>query len=165
MDIVEFFSALVAQWEEDDKCGLCWVFTAPLSLDALNLYQIREEDKCCVIVAITDLVQETVHRQNPKTTLLQEKKRVTEFNIHFLTTGNLGVNNYDEIKDHPLAESKWATMVKPIWDCVGEPDLQEWCEVYGDQLIIEKWRGQMRLDWQDMNYSGWTFSARLILNI
>ena len=44
---------------------------------------------------------------------------------------NLGVNNYNEIKDHPIEESKWETIFKPIIDCLGCDNILDTCELLG----------------------------------
>lgn len=164
-DVIGSISQMVSDWngneelEIESKCGLCWEFTAPIRESDLNEY-IKRSDECCVIVAVTDYrysVQQTVNRNSG---MITNKAEVFNFNLHFLAFDDLGLNVYNEIPNHPLNESKWATILKPLADCA-VTDLLTFCEYIGRELEVVTWIASPRIDWQDMNYTGWSVQVQL----
>jgi len=55
MDIVDFWSKQITIWDENNKCGLCWSFGAPLVSSQLNIEQSIPGKECCVNVFLTDI--------------------------------------------------------------------------------------------------------------
>jgi hypothetical protein len=80
-----------------------------------------------------------------------------------MATDSIGRNVYDEIKDHPLSESKWMTILKPIYDCVSADDILTFCLDLGYVVEIQRWIGTQIIDSKeyDNNYTGWKFNVRL----
>lgn len=154
MDIVEFWKDQVGLWNEQNKCGLCWEFAAPLVSSQINIVQ---EETCCVNVFLTDIRFREVKNRNATTGLITGKSCVWTFSLYVLKKENLGVNNYNEIKDHPVEESKWETIFKPIIDCLGCDNILDTCEILGvtnvnvdmnqDAILIH--------NYLDANYNGW----------
>lgn len=158
-DVIGTISQMVSDWNAEEKCGLCWEFTAPIRETDLNEYQKRGEE-CCVIVAVTDYrysVQQIVNRNSG---MITNKSETFNFSLHFLSLDDLGLNVYNEIPNHPLNESKWATIIKPLADCA-VTDLLTFCEYIGRELEVVTWVATPRIDWLDMNYTGWTVQVQL----
>lgn len=154
MDIVDFWAKQIEKWNDEMKCGFCWEFSAPLVTSQINIVQ---NEKCCVNVFLTDVrFRETIVR-NPTTTLITSKTCVWNFSVYALLPKQLGINNYNEIKDHPIEESKWNTVFKPLIDCLGCDNVLDTCEILGltnvnvsmpsDALLIH--------NYLDKNYNGW----------
>lgn len=166
LDLILFLDELVADWNEESKCDLCWTFTAPMRESDLNEYQFKTyESPCCVLVSVTDYSFSTTRNYDRATTLMLDKYILHSFKLSFLVTDDLGKNVYNEIKNHDLSESKWATILKPIYDCVSEDDILDFCLKLGYNVIIESWSGVTRIDYLDNNYTGWTFNVRLRENL
>lgn len=154
MDIVKFWSEQVKLWNEQNKCGLCWEFSAPLVTSQINIVQ---EEECCVNVFLTDIRFREIKNRNSVTGLITSKTCVWNFSLYVLKKENLGVNNYNEIKGHPVDESKWETIFKPIIDCLGCDNILDTCEILGltnvnvdmpsDAILIN--------NYLDDNYNGW----------
>lgn len=154
MDIVNFWKEQVSIWNESEKCGLCWEFSAPLVTSQINIVQ---EEKCCVNVFLTDIRFREIKNRNSVTGLITSKTCVWNFSLYVLKKENLGVNNYNEIKGHPVNESKWETIFKPIIDCLGCDKILDTCEIFGftnvnvdmpsDAILIH--------NYLDDNYNGW----------
>ena len=161
LDLILFFNDLVEQWNADEKCGFCWTYTAPMRDSDLNEYQIRDEDKCCLVVAITDYSFETVRRYDNASKLVQDKYINHDFKLNIMGTDSISRNVYNEIKDHPLAESKWMKILKPIYDCASADDILTFCLDLGYIVQIERWLGTQIMDAHDNNYTGWKFNVRL----
>lgn len=154
LDIVNFWKEQVRIWNETEKCGLCFEFAAPLVASQINIVQ---EEECCVNVFLTDIRFREIKNRNSVTGLITSKTCVWNFSLYVLKKENLGVNNYNEIKGHPVDESKWGTIFKPIIDCLGCDNILDTCEILGltnvnidmpsDAILIH--------NYLDDNYNGW----------
>ena len=71
----------------------------------------------------------------------------------------LGTNNFNEIKGHSTDTSKWATVYKPLFDCLKDSAVLDLCEVLGFQVEITKWEMSLVRNYQDDNYDGWLINA------
>lgn len=154
LDIVKFWKDQTELWNEQEKCGLCWQFSAPLVLSQINIVQ---EENCCVNVFLTDLKFREIKNRNATTGLITSKTCVWNFSIYFLVRENLGVNNYNEIKDHPIEESKWERIFKPIIDCLGCDNILDTCELLGVTNVNVDMPSDAVLihNYLDNNYNGW----------
>lgn len=153
---------MVGDWAAEEKCGFCWEFTAPMRESDLNEYVMKGEP-CCLLVAVTDYRVQCSSPVNRSTGLRTLGAEIHDFNLHFITHDDIGKNVYNEIPGHPLAESKWATILKPIADCV-VCDPLVFCEYLGFEMEVSLWRLIPRMDWLDSNYSGWTVNVQLRKN-
>lgn len=155
MDIVEFWKDQVDLWNEQNKCGLCWEFSAPLVTSQINI--VQQEETCCVNVFLTDIRFREVKNRNTTTGLMIGKSCVWTFSLYVLKKENLGVNNYNEIKDHPIEESKWDTIFKPIIDCLGCDNILDTCELLGVTNVNVDMASDAVLihNYLDANYNGW----------
>jgi hypothetical protein len=95
LDLILFFNDLVLKWNTEEKCGFCWAFTAPMRDSDLNEYQIKEVDKCCLVVAVTDYSFETVRRYN-NAKYEDDKYIFHDFKLNVMATDSIGRNVYDE---------------------------------------------------------------------
>lgn len=161
MDLILYLNDLITDWNTERKCGFCWTFTAPLTEAMLNEYQHREGSECCVLVAVTNYNIETRRTYNRVTSFEEFKTLVHDFDLSFLVTDNIGRNVYDEIKHHDISESKWAKILRPIDVCVGSKDIFAFCERLGYNVSVDLWRGSIKLNYLDNNYTGWTYHVRL----
>lgn len=159
VDIVSITESNVSDWNDEEKCGYCWEFTAPIRQSDLNEYQFRGEG-CCVLVAITDYRWSCTPGYDRLTGLPNLGYSLYDFNLHFLMAGDVGLNVHNEIPDHPTNESKWATILEPLMQCVGCKPL-DFCTSLGYNLEVTRWSAQPRLDWMDMNYDGWSIQVQL----
>ncbi len=156
--IVNFWDNLITQWKAENKCGLCWAdFEAPLVESASNIVQLKEGDQCCVLPLLTNIRETETVSYSPTTFFEIRVNQDQAFDIHFVTQGDLGTNNYTEIKGHPKEESRWATIYKPIKDCLNRLDIQrELCVYTGLKIDITLWElTPARQAYLDNNYFGW----------
>lgn len=155
MDIVLFWKNQVDLWNTQNKCGLCWEFSAPLVASQNNI--VQEEHPCCVQVFLTDIRFREIKQRNAITGLVTGKTCVWSFSLHALIKSPLGVNNYNEIKNHPIEESKWETIFKPLIDCLGCDNILDTCELLGVTNVNVDMNGDAVLvhNYLDENYNGW----------
>lgn len=161
-DIIGTLAQIVSDWNDEEKCDFCWEFTAPLRESDLNEHKMKG-DACCVLVAVTDYRIGCNLPRDRVTGLQVLGSETHSFNLHFLSHDDLGKNVYNEIPDHPLSESKWATILKPLADCIVCSPLL-FCEYLGFEMEITRWELNPRMDWHDSNYSGWSVNVQLRKN-
>ena len=161
MDIVNFFKQQVERFNLDDKCGLCWAFEAPMTESALNLVQLEEDTKCCVHLFMTSLQFSKKNRYSAQTTFVNGESCEYTFTLYVLQASRMDLNNYTEIKGHPVSESKWETIYKPIFDCLSCENVLETCEILGYKVDVTKWDAFLVSNFRDLNYDGWRFNITL----
>lgn len=154
LDIVKFWKDQTERWNEQEKCGLCWEFSAPLVSSQINIVQ---EETCCVNVFLTDIRFRETKQRNSVTGLTIGKACTWTFSLWCLKKENLGVNNYNEIKGYPVDESKWETIFKPIIECLGCDNILETCELLGVTNVNVDMNQDATLihNYLDNNYNGW----------
>lgn len=157
-DVIGTLATIVSDWATEEKCGLCWEFTAPFRESDLNEY-VMKGDPCCVLVAVTDYRFQCNQPINRTTGLRTLGSQIHTFNMHVLSHDDIGKNVYNEIPGHPLSESKWATILAPLLDCAA-CDLLQFCDYLGYELEVSNWTMIPRIDWLS-NYSGWTINVQL----
>jgi hypothetical protein len=95
MNVIIFWQEQVNKWNEENKCGFCWSFGAPLKIEAMNIQQIQPDKKCCVNVFLTDL---TIQKQNiysSNSVYVDKSICQTRFTLYALLPDVLGRNNYN----------------------------------------------------------------------
>ena len=154
MDIVKFWKDQTELWNEQNKCDLCWEFSAPLVASQINIVQ---NETCCVNVFLTDIKFREVKQRNTVSGLVTSKLCVWSFSLYALSKSPLGVNNYNEKKWHPIEESKWETIFKPLIDCLGCDNILDTCELLGVTNVNMDMNGDATLihNYLDENYNGW----------
>lgn len=156
IDIVDFWKQQTEKWNDEQKCGFCWSFGAPLTESAANGQQT--EDPCCVSLFVTNVTQSTV-RGYANTGFQNSREENHGFVLYVLKRDGIGVNNYNEMLGHPIEESKWETILKPLKQCVTEENVLEFCEILGINLQIPNWNMETKINWLDENYTGWMVRA------
>ncbi len=154
MDIVNFWKRQIDLWNDENKCGFCWNFHAPLVNSQIN---IVNSENCCVSVFLTDLKFREVTQRNEKTGFVSSKKCVWTFSLYALIKSPVGINNYNEIINHPIEESKWENIFKPLINCLGCNNLLSYCDILELQNVLVDMNGDATLvhNYLDENYNGW----------
>ena len=157
MDVVDFWSRQVNKWNEDEKCDQCWVFGAPLINSQQNIQQT--ENPCCVHVFLTGITTNDVFQISQNTGFTNKKFCDITFTLRVLKQGVLGKNNYNEILGHPIEESNWNEIYKPIADCLDCNLILDFCELLGMTPQITQWRKEIEHAYLDNNYFGWRITG------
>lgn len=158
MDIVKLWQDIANNYNTNLKCGFCWNFGAPLTESAINAQQNTNTNKCCVNLFLTDIGFESGFEEDFNKASVN-KYCDYYFNIWVLLPTNLGVNNYNEIPNHEISQSNWATIYKPLFDCLGCDFDGQFCLNLGYPVSIKKWRMSQVVKYQDANYSGYKIQA------
>lgn len=164
MDIVDFWKQQAEKWNDEQKCGFCWDFGAPLIESQLNIQQSTADNKCCVKLFLTDLGFNQSNTYSQSTGFNNDKSCEYSYNLWVLMTSKLGVNNYNEITGHSIDVSNWMTIYRPLLDCLGCELVLNQCEILGFDVEIKLWKGITVFNYSDMNYSGWKIQSNFKVN-
>jgi hypothetical protein len=152
INIVNFWKQQTDKWNEDNKCGLCFEFSAPLVNSQINIVQ---SESCCVNIFLTDIKFRTDETFAPSG-FVNSKKCIWTFSVHALIDSPLGVNNYNEIKNHAIEESKWNTIFLPLAQCLACDNILHFCDILGKKLDVRQLGdAQLIHNYLDSNYNGW----------
>lgn len=157
LNIVDFWKQQTKIWNDDLKCGLCWNFSAPLVSSQINVVQSEtNEEDCCVHVFLTDIKFREAKQINSVTGLTTSKQCIWNFTLHAYIKSDLGTNNYNEVKGHPIEEGKWNTIFYPLIECLGCDNLLDLCEILGKKVQVTQ-NGDAVLVNNYLNdvYNGW----------
>ena len=102
--------------------GFCFEFDAPLTDSGINESQMQTDpDDCCPVkVFITNLSERKNRLYNNTTNLLQNYTIDYTFTLHVLAFDRIDTNVFAEQLGHPISESKWETILRPLQECVCE---------------------------------------------
>lgn len=161
MNIVEFWEKQISKWNEEEKCGFCWSFHAPMTESAANLQRTND---CCVQVLLTqDKVNPfvTSNTYDAATGLLERVTCTRNFQLLFLLPSNVGTNNYSEMPEHSVDESKWAKILYKLQDCLSCDLHLDFCEMLGREYQITQWTAKQEINIFDDIYSGYRLTVSL----
>jgi len=115
IDIVNFYKDKVQQWNDENKCGFCYSFGAPLFNSELNIQQIED---CCLNVFLVNYNIKPIYKNDNVFFGYQNIDYfLHNFDLYLILPSELGINNYNEISGHPIEESKWKTIFFPLINC------------------------------------------------
>lgn len=162
MDIVNFWKEQTDKWNTDEKCGFCWDFSAPLIESLVNIQQPTAGKECCVKVMFLQDKQpafSTVNAYSDQTGLLNRQTCNKSFQLLVLFDSKLGVNNYNEIKGHPIEDSNWTTKMQPLQECLSCDANLDFCEILGTKYRVTNWSGQQVINYLDSVYCGYRINV------
>ena len=160
MKLTKFFKQQVQKWNEENKCGHCYEFHAPLTEEALNKQQLI--DPCCIQVMLTrDRGQAfgVEKEYNNVLGVLSNEYYTKAFTLYVMKPQGININNYDEILGHSIDESK-SELLDDLEECINEMEL-DFCEFIGQDWQVRQWSAFQLLNYRDNNYTGWRLSVTL----
>lgn len=164
MNLIDFWQKQIEIWNTEQKCGFCWDFSAPLTESAINLVQPTDGKECCVqVMIVRDRVEafSTNNTYDQKTGFLTNSVCQKSFQVLFLMHSDIGTNNFNEIKGHDTDESKWATILSRLEDCISCDLNLDFCAILGGQLRVTRWAAVQEINFMSQNYSGYRLTVNL----
>lgn len=150
---IEFFKKQVEIWNNEQFCGSCWDFGAPLSESGFEAHKIKEGKECCNQLIITDYSTDESNEYN--TANFTRRKTCTHrFTMYIVKASSIDINTYNEVDGHPTEESKWETIIKPLFECFNCDAMIDMCEVNGYLIQIPQWRVEKVINKTSNNYDG-----------
>lgn len=159
--IIDFFKALTAKYNDEQKCGFCWTFGAPLSESAMNNQQAEEGRQCCINVFVTDYKISSIYGSNNATGLTTTEDCDHRFILYVgQQREDIGQNVYNEIPGYDeITDSLWAEVYKPLLDCLGCERVLYECEL-GFDFRVTAWDMETIKFLHDRNFTGWKITGR-----
>lgn len=149
MDVLENIKQIIETYSDNERCGFCWNFFAPLTEQRQNI--VRLSEPCCINVF---LLRNKGQDFGTNITYLNgyiNSERLTEsYDLLFLIQSMEGLNNYNELPGHSIEESRHETIFKPLRDCIGSNLITDICNHYE----VTQWSGRYIYDYQDEQYYG-----------
>jgi hypothetical protein len=159
-DIVDFFKEQTEKWNEQERCNFCYSFGAPLFNSELN---VQQTDDCCVQVFLANIsVKSNFAQQVGMRGYKELISCVYTFDLYLLKQVPMGQNNYNEIANHPIEESKWENIFKPLLNCFA-------CGINECNEIVffggyNNYNVSLVDNYLDNNYNGIKITASIIIN-
>jgi len=162
-DIIQFFKNLTDYLNTNnvEACDGCYFFGAPLSQSAKELQEVPDSDCDCTFMFVTKYDYQLQDNYNRSTEILSSRYVSHSITLEVLKHDDIGVNNYSEISNHPVEESRWETIFKPIQTCMSRDNLFQFCEVLGKPIKITSFSARMQILSTSNNYSGWVYNIVL----
>ena len=160
-DIVDFFKGQTEKWNEEQRCGFCYSFAAPLFNSEMN---VQQTDDCCIQVFLSNISVKSFYIENKNQFygFKQLEKCVYTFDLYLLKQMPLGINNYNEIQFHPIEESKWETLFSKLLNCFG-CGINE-CNDILNFAGYNNYNVSLVHNYLDSNYNGIKITASIIIN-
>lgn len=160
MDIVSFLDKQFKRYNEQEKCGLCWNFYAPLAEKEINVQKLN--DNCCVnVFFIQDQVvpfETAISYDENRLINFRDCRR--SFQLLFLTTSTLGTQNYTEINSEKET-SRWTTILQPLEACLSCDFNFDFCDILEQDYEITQWSARQVLNYKDENFAGYRLSITI----
>jgi hypothetical protein len=152
--MIDFFENLISQWNEEEKCDLCWRFFGAGRSDYSNLIT---HDSCCVAVVLENFGSRYGYSRNKYD--INEKEYCEDwFELIVGVPSSLDLSFYNEISDDFKDTSKYKQYIQPIIDCIGcGIDIE--CNEQGYEVM--EWSWSLVLNYQDYNLDGIRIKGRL----
>lgn len=149
MDVLENIKSIIERFKTDEQCGFCWNFYAPLTEQRQNI--VRLSQPCCVnVFLLRNKGQDFSTNLTYQNGYIRTAKNSENYDLLFLMQSREGLNNYNELEGHPIEESRYETILKPLRDCVTDKLITDICEHYQ----VDQWMGRYIYDYQDEQYYG-----------
>ncbi len=152
--MIDFFENLISEWNDEEKCGLCWRFFGAGRSDYSNLIT---HDSCCVAVVLENFGGRYGYSRNKYD--INEKEYCEDwFELIVGVPSSLDLSFYNEISDDFKDSSKYKQYIQPIIDCIGcGIDIE--CNEQGYEVM--EWSWSLALNYQDYNLDGIRIKGKL----
>jgi hypothetical protein len=152
--MIDFFENLISEWNEEEKCGLCWRFFGAGRSDYSNLIT---HDSCCVAVILNAFGSRYGYSRN-KYEINERQYCEDWFELIVGIPSTLDLSFYNEISDDFKDDSKYKQYIQPIINCIGcGIDIE--CNEQGYEVI--EWGWELVLNYQDYNIDGIRIKGKL----
>ena len=146
--MIEFFEQLISDWNDEEKCGLCWNFYGAARSDYSNL--INHGANCCVAVILLDFGSRYGYTRN-QFDINQKEYCEDYFELLVGVPSSLDIQFYNEISDDFKDTSKYKQYIEPIINCLGcGIDLE--CNESGYEVM--EWSWSLAMNYQYHNLDG-----------
>lgn len=134
----------VEAWNTQNKCDFSWEFSAPLFLNKLNTVQVENTSAVQVMLVWQgQLLYEGGLNYNQFGLVTSTNTSTDNFELYFLLPSYLDLNNYNEIKDHPVDESRSIELERLLeclrGGCTGNNAMLDLCSTFDGKYKLTRW--------------------------
>lgn len=159
MTVIDYLKTQIELFDTQKKCGFCWSFYAPLSDSGMNATKPNEEEVCCCVhVYVTDWIEGQRSQYLRDNTMSNIDYIDTTLTVKFVMNTNLGINVFNEQDGHPIEESHYEKILKPIRECLNVGREFDFCET---PYRLESFIMRKVLLTGDQNYTGWSATMQI----
>lgn len=163
MSLHSYIERQINKFNEENKCGFCWEFYAPLTEDAMNKQQLKNNENCsCVHVMMTRDNMTAFgndYRYNERLGQNAEIFEYKNFKLFFLKRQGMDVNNHIEILDNDTSKSK-INFLEELEDCISQFYF-DFCDEFDKNWVMQRWQGTQLINYLDNNYTGYRVDVTL----
>lgn len=152
MTPIDYIKSQIELWNAANKCGFCWSFYAPLSESGMNATKVNKDDVCCVHVFVIDWIKGIKPGYINDSNLSTVDYEDTTLTVKFVVNTNLGINVFNEQEGHPIEESHYEKILKPLDECLEGGIAFNFC--YSPFRLMSCIMRKTLLT-GDQNYTGW----------
>lgn len=161
IDIIKLWKEIIETFNDEERCDWCWEFYAPLQESRLNIVKATEQNKCCVkVFVLRNEPQDFGSNLTYNRGFVSSSQNYENYKVLFLISSKEGLNNYNELGSHPVSESRYETILKPLRECIQRDILTDICE----DFEVTAWNGRYIYDYQDELYYGIEIRIRHVTN-
>lgn len=157
MNIISELGKIFEEFNEDEKCGLCWVYKPGGRSDYFNNIHLVPGEECCVYIGIVDITATEGYRMND----FGAVRYYSDWQIRMIAgiPSSLDLQFYNENDAYPIEEGKWEKYINPIFCCLDGGFALNLCEsvTCDDEVTsveVSSWRTRMVLNYRDYNLDG-----------
>lgn len=159
LNLVSFFREAAKRWTIESRCGECYEFGAPLSVQAMNNVIPADGKECCVHMFLTRYSNNTTETRNGTTQLVNGRTCFHNFELRVVKTMNsVGTMIDNEIPNYEEGSGLYDLILSDLLACFGCGMEFDLCEM-GYDFNITKWTLEPIVYEQDMNWTGWKIDA------
>lgn len=157
----------VESWNNQNKCGFNWEFSSPLFTNKINTVQVENTDAVQVMLIWQgQLLYEGGLSYNQFGLVTSTNTSSDNFELYFLLPSYIDENNYNEIKGHPVDESR-SIQLERLLSCLrGDGSVSgamlDLCNQFDGKYKLTRWNVfAVNENFLDNNYIGFRVQISL----
>lgn len=157
MNLIQEIGKLIESFNQQNKCGLCWVYKPGGRSDYFNNIKLLPGEECCVYVAVMDISANGGYTSNQ----YGVTRNYTDwrFKMFFGIPSSLDIQFYNENEAYPVGEGKWERYINPLLCCLNDGADFDLCGMVncegGAQTVeIHQWVSKVVMNYRDYNMDG-----------
>jgi len=164
---IDLLNNQVDSWNNQNKCGFDWEFSAPLFLNKINTVQVENTSAVQVMLIWQgQLLYEGGLNYNQFGLITSTNTSSDNFELYFLLPSHLDENNYNEIKGHPVDESRSIELERLLsclrGDGTGNGAMLDLCNTFDGKYKLTRWNVfAVNENFLDNNYIGFRVQISL----
>lgn len=157
----------VSTWNQQNKCGFSWEFSAPLYTNKINTVELSNTSAVQVMLIWQgQLLYDGSLSYNDLGLITSSNTSTDNFELYFLLASTLDANNYNETKGYDVNESR-SLVLERLLNCIKGGDtssntMLDLCNAFDGSFKLTKWNVYaVNENFLDNNFIGFKVSVSL----